>query len=207
MAWRVGNWAWHTTPLHEAVRANDIGSIRTILREAAFGVDAKDSNDLSPLHIAAMGGFDAALSVLISHGCDVSPRNSLEESPLHLAARNGHADSIQVLVSNGASVDEVDHRGRTALHMAAFVGSISAMRCLLNVGALIDLPDENGNTPLHEASRHGVEAVGLLLESGADPGAMNAQGQLAADIARRFRNHSAAERLGSYGHLQPRSRL
>lgn len=52
-------------------------------------------------------------------------------------------------------------------------------------GADVMAIDESGNTPLHNAARRTyVDAVRLLLEYGADPGALNHVGATPADMVR-----------------------
>ena len=56
------------------------------LTQAGGDVDALDSNQDSPLHLASMWN-PAVVPVLIGAGCKVNLLNKLQESPLYHAAR------------------------------------------------------------------------------------------------------------------------
>lgn len=56
------------------------------------------------------------------------------------------------------------------IHQAAGVGDTAGIASAISAGASVDLPDGHGSTPLRYAVRSNqVEAVGFLLERGADP--------------------------------------
>ena len=99
----------------------------------------------------------------------------LDES-LSWAARNDRVEALDVLVARGASVEADVYRG-TALAWAAACGRTRSIRRLVALGADPDQrttfggPDHGeGATALHLAAQNGdLDAIGALLEAGADP--------------------------------------
>ncbi|KAH6928290.1 hypothetical protein HPB50_013953 [Hyalomma asiaticum] len=139
-----------------------------------------------------------------------------EEYPgelLHQAALWGNAELLEDLL-NGDQVrliDAPDMHGRTALHAAATNSDETCARILLQSGDLV-LPNtvssvpanpsaacgihDQHKTPLHVAAELGhVSTVRLLLDSGADLLARDAQGQTATDVAELAGHAQVAEML------------
>jgi ankyrin repeat protein len=97
---------------------------------------------------------------------DFSPISPI--SPMH-AARS--AEMVHLLLDHDADPEMKDYRNRTPLHRYASRGNIEAMRVVLQRGVEVDPHSRSilgSCTPLHEAARHGVEAVSILLEFGAN---------------------------------------
>lgn len=89
---------------------------------------------------------------------------------------------LEVLLAHGADVHAAADDGRTPLHSARG----PAVATLLAAGAALEARDDRGNTPLlaWAAEREGLEPMAALLARGADPAAVNDDGQSAADLAR-----------------------
>lgn len=96
---------------------------------------------------------------------------------------------LKLLVKHGADVNAADATGDAAIHYAASVGAVQALRVLVSGGA-----DPNargaGTPPLHLAADtyddsgpdirdKSVRAIDVLLEAGADPLALDAEGRRA----------------------------
>ena len=93
----------------------------------------------------------------------------------------------RLLVESGADHRRAGGKGMTPLHVAAKNGRIEAIHYLLDLGHKIDARDKLEVTPLILALLMGQDkAAMLLIESGADPGAI--------DIGRRNALHAAIER-------------
>lgn len=151
---------------------------RDLRKVAYFGWedDARDQNytPWKPIHMACLWGFDAkrvpVARALASAGADLNALSPLDGfRPIHLVSMPNRTDMIGFLVSEGVDVD-----GRS------------------EACAAIDLPDETGPltgygcTALMVAAAEGfLEATSCLLELGADPNAINDQGQTAMNFARK----------------------
>ena len=119
--------------------------------------------------------------------------------PLHAAVRFSMPRLVAHLIEHGASVDTQDQHG-TPLHCAAhgIVDPVTdeIVALLLNAGAAVDAPNAWRRTPLHEAVRRGNRSVArLLLAHGADPDALDLEGQRPRDKIDRFNDDSLQDSM------------
>eukprot|EP00249_Psilotum_nudum_P022069 c28361_g1_i1 orf=545-2047(+) len=117
---------------------------------------------------------------------------------LYQEVQNRNHDAVTALRREGASLEWVDKEGRTPLILACTRGELLDMAItLLNLGANITAyrPGTHGGFPLHHAAKRGLDkTVSLLLSRGANPLAINDDGQLPLDMARN-RGHVSVVRL------------
>ncbi len=112
-----------------------------------------------------------------------------------LACRGGHTTIASVLIEFGAHIRSKDNYGVTALHWQSFLfhsraanyGKGATVLLLIQKGRLVaeDLNQRDlfGSTPLHFAAvRNRVEALKVLLDSGADPMVTNNDGRKPSDL-------------------------
>jgi ankyrin repeat protein len=85
-------------------------------------------------------------------------------------------DILNLLVKAGEPVNQRDSRGRTALFCVGFLSHPSAVKTLLALGASVNVRDNYGSTPLI-AQSDVPEAVTALLDAGADPTALDKNGE------------------------------
>jgi ankyrin repeat protein len=124
---------------------------------------------------------------------EVNAVNTNQETPLMYLAVVGETKRAEALIRRGAQVNRL---GWTPLHYAASTGKVETARMLIRHKAIINAPGPDGTTPLMMAAYAGSEAtVQLLLGAGADPTAINAQKQTAADWARLKQHTRLAARL------------
>lgn len=129
-------------------------------------------DEYSALDLAARGGYQQMLRMIIRHGADVNAEDSDGVTALYLAALNDQACSIDLLVKAGAEVGAQSRgrHGRTPLHAASAEGSNEAVHALVTRGAAQFMRDSDLRTPLHLAVENGrVATVKLLLALGSDP--------------------------------------
>ncbi|XP_059580454.1 ankyrin repeat and SAM domain-containing protein 6 isoform X2 [Alligator mississippiensis] len=145
-------------------------------------VDGTDEAGNTGLQLAAGGGHEQLVRVLLRKGASVQSRNHYGWSPLMQAARFGHLTVAHILLENGADLNAQNKLGASVLTMASRGGHVSMVKLLLESGAFVDNYDHfntslvNTNkeelpdiTPLMAAAQHGHEAVvHLLLDWGAD---------------------------------------
>ncbi len=178
------------TPLHVAAMANSPGLIATLVAAGA-DVEARDEDDLTPLHVAALAG-PAAIAALVEAGADLHARNRFGESPLQYASFWGSGDSgatgtVAALLEAGADPNLHDSiTGRTALHRTAWAAGASGSRgeamakqaALLAAGADPNARTDTELTPLHFAAMaSSLASTEALLAAGADPHARDAKGK------------------------------
>lgn len=118
----------------KAAKAGDVSAVRTLLEADASLIDARDSDDSTPLHCAAWKGHAEVAALLLDFGADIQARNS-----------NGHW-------------------GDTPLHAAAHGNQRAVAELLIARGADIHAKNASGNTPLQETEAHKATPVANLLK-------------------------------------------
>ena len=149
---------WHAlaSPLHQAVRARDIATVREIL-ETSIGtaLDVAIAEGVTPLHLAAATDQPELIRLFIERGASVNSRTSLGFTPLHWAASRDALDSVAVLLAAGADMDATARNDITPLHWAAARDAARVVQMLLDAGADPNARTASGDTALHLAIRQG----------------------------------------------------
>ena len=186
-----------TTPLHWAVRADDLET-STLLLKAGAKAGAANRYGVTPLSLAAVNGNAALVRLLLDHGADANTTITQGQTVLMVAARTGNVDAVRALVDKGANVNARETQlGETALMWAVSENHAGAAALLIERGAdvsarssTIAFPKDrfglegvltilpHGNwTPLMYAGRDGgVDAVPVLAKAGADINAVDPDG-------------------------------
>jgi len=177
-----------TTPLHLAVRANDLAKVNRLL---AAGADAKAANryGITPLYLACENANPAMIERLLKAGADANAVSTEGETALMTVARTGVVEAAKVLLDHGANVDAREEwHGQTALMWAVDEQHPAMVKELIAHGADVNAvsnvnkwerqntaePREKwlplgGLTPLLFAARQGcVECEQILLDAGAN---------------------------------------
>ena len=103
--------------LIQAIRNNDLTSIKTQLRKGA-DVNTRDRRGSTLLMHAAIAGSPDAVKLLIDSGADVNAKNSFDETALLLCAAD--PQKARMLIDKGADVNARSKTvGRTPLMIAA----------------------------------------------------------------------------------------
>ena len=176
-----------TTPLHLAVRADDLAKVDKLL---ASGADAKAANryGITPLYLACENANPAIIERLLKAGADPNSTSTEGETALMTVARTGVVAAAKVLLDHGARVDAREEwHGQTALMWAVNEEHPAMIKELIAHGADVNAvsninkwerqntaePREKwlpsgGLTPLLFAARQGcVECEQVLLDAGA----------------------------------------
>jgi uncharacterized protein len=171
------------TALIWAARLNDAEMAALLLRA---GADVKAANDygVTALYAAAANADPQIVEKLLTAGADANARLLSGETPLMEAAERGNLETVRVLVSRGADPNAREaNGGQTALMWAVSerhfaVGDAGSARALLGAGANPnDIMPKTGLTALIIAAAAGrTEVAALLLDKGADPEAVAADG-------------------------------
>ncbi|XP_024535281.1 putative E3 ubiquitin-protein ligase XBAT34 isoform X1 [Selaginella moellendorffii] len=121
-----------------------------------------------------------------------------KEEQLYQAVQHANHTAVKTLRRDGTSLEWTDKDGRTPLILACTRSELFDMVItLLNLGASIKAfrPGSHGGFPLHHAAKRGLDkTVILLLSRGADPLAVNDDGQTPLDMAR-SRGHVSVVRI------------
>lgn len=152
-----------TTPLHRAVREDDIQAVRSLLRA---GADAKAANryGVTPLSLAATNADPAMVEMLLKAGADPNAALPGGQTVLMTAARTGNPGVVKALLAHGAKVDaREDNYGETALMWAAAENHPDAARVLIEHGAGVNA---RSNPLEYSKDRFGLEGVMTILPHG-----------------------------------------
>lgn len=153
--------------IHDAAAAGDLEKVRVLLNENPDLTGDKDTNGLTPLHLAAWNKHTDVAALLLADKADVNARADDGWTPLHYAAFNGDTNMAALLLANHAEVNARDHTGWTPLHEAAFYGHKDVVELLLDNQADVNAKADNGDTPLHVAVMNGqIEVPELLRQHG-----------------------------------------
>jgi len=174
----------------DAASADVVELVRTI---ASCGVDvhALDAHGRTVLHLAVGAGLHDVVQLLLEAHADPTTRGKsigMRNCALHQATLRDDVKMIRLLLDAaipcacGLDVpDESAYSSSTSDDTAAACGSGSGPGAALDV----DSPGQGGWTALALAARSGYKAAAkALLEGGADPTAVMANGKSALDIAR-----------------------
>ena len=127
------------TPLLQAISKNKLEVVRVLLNHGAR-CDAKDSNQDTPLHLAAAGKDPKTLKELVkmfktNDAYNINVRNCQKRTPLHTACEKRKERCVEILLRAGADVNVQDCMGKTPLHFACEGLKSSTVQLLLNAGA------------------------------------------------------------------------
>jgi ankyrin repeat protein len=109
--------------IFKAAKSGDEDRVRALLDSDAQLINARDTDDSTPLHCAVWKGHLSVVSTLLNAGADVNAVNQNDHwgnTPLHAAAHANHTAIAQLLIERGANLDARDVSGRTPLEHTAF---------------------------------------------------------------------------------------
>ena len=157
------------TTLHWAVRQEDDKSVEVLLGDPQTKYYLKDEGGRTPLHEAAIHGWDKGIEMLLQKDKVGDPehkginiQDSRGRTALHWSAERGHCNVIEVLAKT-ANCEAIDIDGNTALHMAAQRGHEKAVKILTENNANLKPENQDGKTPFMVALKNGYEEISWLF--------------------------------------------
>jgi ankyrin repeat protein len=165
------------TPLHRLARSGRTPSIRLLAAHGAT-IDARDVRQRTPLLMAAEAGNVVALEALIDAGATIDAVDLDGVTPLSAAVEAAQVDAVAHLLAHHAASVQTELaavRGWTHLRLGQHykLQALLAAEPMVATARLIQ-----GQTLLMRAADRGdALSVRLLLESGADPHAIDALGR------------------------------
>ncbi len=164
-----------TTPLHWAVRSNDLDAAQRLLHAGA-NPDAANRYGVTPLSLAAEDASAPMVQALLQAGAHATG------SILMTAARTGNAEIVRMLIARGADANARESSlGETALMWAAAENHPEAVRALVEHGADVNARSDK---LVYPKDRFGLEGVTTILPRGSWTALMYAARQGSLDAAR-----------------------
>ena len=175
-----------------AVKANDIKKVKSMLRSSFFGMKKVDVNvqnerDATALMRAAGWSSFEMIELLIAHGADPNLSSYLHGTALGMAIENCDSPVSIFLIENGADYNQicVEDSGANHLMVAVFHNNVEIVKYLLNKGMDINQKDSEGKTVLMWATQVGssasLEMIDLLIENGANIRSRDNEGRTILD--------------------------
>ena len=170
----------------------NVKAAQYLVQDCNCPVNVKDSEGLTPLHLACSRGNKRVADVLLQMPqIEVNMIDSRRHTALHDACIVGDPEVVEWLLQKGADPLKENDDGMTPLHLACQSGHTDAVNLIMKYGSkhnqlLISASDAKKNTPLHLASSSGAtEIVKTLVKYGAAP--------CAADVCGLTPMHFAAQ--------------
>lgn len=184
------------TPLILALRGSDDMLQMVVNRK---NCSEHDSAGNTPLHVAILQ--DASLQkiqYILSLTDDVNARNSDGNSALSLAVGMNKQKLGELLLAKDADIFSANNKNYSPLRMALTAGG--SVQDWLITSRTIKATDGSGNTALHYAAEWELKnAISSLLEKGADPAAVNANGETPVFNAVKTNNPAIIDQMVSGG--------
>ncbi len=146
----------------EAVRCGDIKAITNFLKTE--DVNVKTLGGKTPLHIAAMKGYDDVVKLLLVHGAHVNACDHCGSSPIHDAVTFNRISTLSILIEKGADLLLVSEGGLTLLHNAVLFGRFEIIKILIEMGMPVNIKTTAGTTPFALSLNGWVKDQAKIIE-------------------------------------------
>ncbi|XP_035378906.1 M-phase phosphoprotein 8 isoform X1 [Electrophorus electricus] len=138
--------------LREAVKTGNYLTVkRALSSKEDYNLDQEDSSGMSLSMLAAAGGQDDILRLLIKKGVKVNGRQKNGTTALMHAAEKNFLTTVAILLEAGSCLNAQTLGGETALMKACKRGNADVVRLLLECGADCNILSKHKNTALHFA--------------------------------------------------------
>ncbi|XP_067084222.1 M-phase phosphoprotein 8 isoform X2 [Osmerus mordax] len=138
--------------LRDAVKSGDYMSVKLALNSKEdYNLDQEDSSGMSLCMLAAAGGQDDILRLLIKKGVKMNGRQKNGTTALMHAAEKNFLTTVAILLEAGSFVNAQTLGGETALMKACKRGNADVVRLLLEYGADCNITSKHKNTAMYFA--------------------------------------------------------
>jgi ankyrin repeat protein len=170
--------------LHEAIKKDDLKSVKAIIDSIPDIIDIPDDDNMTPLCIAAANGNSNIVTILLDKGANLMIGDADSSQPIHFAALKGHTNIVELLISKGAGIDAKDNNGVTPLSFALSYRFPNTALWLIENGANVSIANNRDVTPLHYAVIRGYsEIVDRILKRGVQVDAADEEKETALHYA------------------------
>ncbi|XP_041489893.1 M-phase phosphoprotein 8 isoform X2 [Microtus oregoni] len=152
--------------LRDAVKNGDYIAVKVALNSnEEYNLDQEDSSGMTLLMLAAAGGQDDLLRLLITKGAKVNGRQKNGTTALIHAAEKNFLTTVAILLEAGAFVNVQQSNGETALMKACKRGNSDIVRLVIECGADCNILSKHQNSALYFAKQCNNVLVYELLKS------------------------------------------
>lgn len=138
--------------LRDAVKSGDYMAVKLALNSKEdYNLDQEDVSGMSLCMLAAAGGQDDILRLLIKKGVRVNGRQKNGTTALMHAAEKNFLTTVAILLEAGSYVNAQTLGGETALMKACKRGNADVVRLLLEYGADCNILSKHKNTAMYFA--------------------------------------------------------
>ncbi|KAJ7426532.1 M-phase phosphoprotein 8 [Willisornis vidua] len=142
------------TLLRDAVKSGDYMTVKMALSSnVEYNLDQEDSSGMTLVMLAAAGGHDDLLRILIRKGAKVNRRQKNGTTALIHAAEKNFLTTVAILLEAGAYVNVQQSSGETALMKACKRGNSDIVRLMIESGADCNILSKHQNTAMHFAKQ------------------------------------------------------
>ncbi|XP_054238462.1 M-phase phosphoprotein 8 [Indicator indicator] len=143
-----------STLLRDAVKSGDYMTVKMALSSNEdYNLDQEDSSGMTLVMLAAAGGHDDLLRVLIRKGAKVNGQQKNGTTALIHAAEKNFLTTVAILLEAGAYVNTQQSNGETALMKACKRGNSDIVRLMIESGADCNILSKHQNSALHFAKQ------------------------------------------------------
>ncbi|KAK9402427.1 M-phase phosphoprotein 8 [Crotalus adamanteus] len=152
--------------LRDAVKNGNYTMVKMALNSnEEYNLDQEDSSGMTLVMLAAAGGHDDILRLLIRKGAKINCRQKNGTTALIHAAEKNNLTTAALLLEAGAHVNVQQKNGETALMKACKRGNYDIVRLMIESGADCNISSKHQSNALHFAKQCNNLSVSELLRS------------------------------------------
>lgn len=145
--------------LFNAIRQENIVSVKMLLTAQPELIHAKDGHSSTPLLLATDLGYEDITKVLLSFNPDLQAKDNQGNTALMGVCYKGYTNIANMLIKAGAEIDEMNFNRGTALSFAAIFGREEIAKLLMAAGADPSLKDQRKLTPVDHAKTQELKDI------------------------------------------------
>ncbi|XP_053241805.1 M-phase phosphoprotein 8 isoform X4 [Podarcis raffonei] len=152
--------------LRDAVKNGQYATVKMALNSnEEYNIDQEDASGMTLVMLAAAGGHDDIIRLLIRKGAKVNCKQKNGTTALILAAEKNNLTTAAILLEAGAYVNLQQNNGETALMKACRRGNYDLVRLMIESGADCNISSKHQTSALHFAKQYNNLQVQELLTS------------------------------------------